>query len=381
MADSELKRMISRYEEELMRYASRHNSGGTAGTNSAANKGQTGGSLRPEEKIGGNMEQREQAARQGQAMQKEQFAFGERNSAHDPTLYDEHTEKSAVRNERTTANGAVSDGMEPLDKSQMHRRFEYDMGDGAKPLFATEMSTAQTERSSAFTFGEEEREDYEPEEDSVILPNDRFERDSELQPDGDFGTNGTQADLDMEMNSDLNMTDTQINTAPQTNGEFQLNTGPQTDNTYQQNMRDAREDNSWRNTDNAARSAFTGYLEVTARTGEEALPVEGALIIVTSTDENGERLEYTAITDRSGSARIFDLPASNPANTESPGHTDRYYLYDVSISKPGYFDMTSRGIPLFGGVTSRQDFKMVPLPENLPQGDIEISNTESQELE
>ncbi|MBQ2296151.1 MAG: hypothetical protein II257_03295, partial [Clostridia bacterium] len=89
---------------------------------------------------------------------------------------------------------------------------------------------------------------------------------------------------------------------------------------------------------------FVGFLEVTARTGDGAKPVEAALVIVSSTDEKGERLEFTALTDSSGTARLFNLPASNPANTESPDMPDRFILYNVSISKPGYFDMVSTGV-------------------------------------
>ena len=125
---------------------------------------------------------------------------------------------------------------------------------------------------------------------------------------------------------------------------------------------------------------FIGFLEVTARTGDGAKPVEAALVIVSSTDEKGERLEFTALTDSSGTARLFNLPASNPANTESPDMPDRFILYNVSISKPGYFDMVSTGVPLIGGITSRQDFKMIPLPEGISSDTIEFDNTEPQDL-
>lgn len=134
---------------------------------------------------------------------------------------------------------------------------------------------------------------------------------------------------------------------------------------------------------NSGTSGFIGHLEVTARTGDGALPVEGALVIVTSTDENGRRLEYTATTDRNGSARIFDLPAADPRNSESPGMENPYYMYDVFISKDGYFDMESKGVPLFGGITSRQDFRMIPLPEFNGTDENEIienENTEPQNL-
>ena len=125
---------------------------------------------------------------------------------------------------------------------------------------------------------------------------------------------------------------------------------------------------------------FVGFLEVTARTGDGAKPVEAALVIVSSTDEKGERLEFTALTDLSGTARLFNLPASNPANTESPDMPDRFILYNVSISKPGYFDMVSTGVPLIGGITSRQDFRMIPLPEGISSDTIEFDNTEPQDL-
>ena len=134
------------------------------------------------------------------------------------------------------------------------------------------------------------------------------------------------------------------------------------------------------NTNPETEAQFVGFLEVTARTGDGAKPVEAALVIVSSTDEKGERLEFTALTDSSGTARLFNLPAANPVNTESPDMPDRFILYNVSISKPGYFDMVSTGVPLIGGITSRQDFRMIPLPEGISSDTIEFDNTEPQDL-
>ena len=127
-------------------------------------------------------------------------------------------------------------------------------------------------------------------------------------------------------------------------------------------------------------SQFTGGLEVSARTASDALPVEGVLVIVTSSDGDGGRFEQVALTDRSGLARVFNLPAANPENSQTPEGIDKYFLYSVNISKPGFYDMESRDIPLFGGVTSRQDFAMVPLPEGFPNETIENENTEPDNL-
>ena len=127
-------------------------------------------------------------------------------------------------------------------------------------------------------------------------------------------------------------------------------------------------------------SQFMGGLEVAARTASDALPVEGALVIVTSPDGDGGRFEQVALTDRSGLARIFNLPAANPENSQTFEGVDKYFLYSVSISKPGFYDMESRDVPLFGGVVSRQEFALVPLPEGLPNELIENENTEPDDL-
>ena len=127
-------------------------------------------------------------------------------------------------------------------------------------------------------------------------------------------------------------------------------------------------------------SQFMGGLEVAARTASEALPVEGALVIVTSPDGDGGRFEQVAMTDRSGLARIFNLPAANPENSQTFEGVDKYFLYSVSISKPGFYDMESRDVPLFGGVVSRQEFALVPLPEGLPNELIENENPEPDDL-
>ncbi|MBQ5902517.1 MAG: carboxypeptidase regulatory-like domain-containing protein [Clostridia bacterium] len=333
MADNELERLISRYSQELLNYAKRSPSSGT--------ENDKGDELRRFDD--GFMALEELRDRQS----------GE------PADNDQSEPLNAAA--KNNANTNFSDGLGNMGGGMGDMGNESGEKFGQRPFFGAIINGA---------FGEATDEDTPPPIIFGDMPSDmagddmfRFgevlsgEVDEDMFRFGDRMSPSSQGD-----------TVNQSDTMSQTNGDIV-------------NQSDTMSQNVGKTVNQSdTMSQFMGGLEVAARTASEALPVEGALVIVTSPDGDGGRFEQVALTDRSGLARIFNLPAANPENSQTFEGVDKYFLYSVSISKPGFYDMESRDVPLFGGVVSRQEFALVPLPEGLPNELIENENTEPDDL-
>lgn len=106
-----------------------------------------------------------------------------------------------------------------------------------------------------------------------------------------------------------------------------------------------------------------GFIRVNVRTGRDSGSVEGANVAVTATI-NGNRLILAAgKTDVSGTTRVFELPAPSEIYSQAPDPSVRpYSLFDVSVTADGFFNSISVDVPVFPGITSVQNFNMVPVP-------------------
>ena len=107
-----------------------------------------------------------------------------------------------------------------------------------------------------------------------------------------------------------------------------------------------------------------GYLIVSVRAGEGAIPIEGALVTL----RGGEAVEGDAIasfiTDQSGNTPRITLPAPPRANSERPNGGLPYASYSADISLDGYYSNLYTNIPIFDTITSVQTVYLVPLPED-----------------
>lgn len=108
-----------------------------------------------------------------------------------------------------------------------------------------------------------------------------------------------------------------------------------------------------------------GMLEFRVFTAREALPVEGAQIIVT-VRINGEAHEmYKAVTDSSGETQMHTLPTpSKELSQNAENRIQPFSLYDASVEKEGFTKVILRDIPMFDGVRSIQRVAMIPEAEN-----------------
>lgn len=107
----------------------------------------------------------------------------------------------------------------------------------------------------------------------------------------------------------------------------------------------------------------TGFILVNVRAGNEATPIVGASVVVTAIDNEKRLLVATGITDISGTVTGITVPAPDKAYSLTPNTDARpYSLFDISVRAKGFFNARSIDVPVFSGITSVQNFNMIPLP-------------------
>lgn len=117
-----------------------------------------------------------------------------------------------------------------------------------------------------------------------------------------------------------------------------------------------------------------GWISVNVRTGENASPVEGASVIITSMADGNLIFKATGITDESGQIKKMALPApSVNLSLDSENLIKPYSVYDISVYADGFFRERSIDVPVFAGITSVQQFNMVPLPLYMTENDETIT--------
>lgn len=111
-----------------------------------------------------------------------------------------------------------------------------------------------------------------------------------------------------------------------------------------------------------------GSLIVQVTTARGAIPLEGAFVDVFPFDPESPAPEGELIaslrTDRSGNTPIIRLPAPTCEGSDAPGGKRPFDLYRVTIRKPGYYEQSYSGIPIYEGITVIQPAIMIPLSEN-----------------
>lgn len=113
----------------------------------------------------------------------------------------------------------------------------------------------------------------------------------------------------------------------------------------------------------AALGSGTGYILVNVRAGDQSMPIEGATVMVTAIVEGNRLVLAEGLTNSSGTTEKFSVPAPDANYSKSPDSETRpYSLYDVSVSAAGFFNARSVDVPVFSGITSVQNFSMIPVP-------------------
>ena len=106
-----------------------------------------------------------------------------------------------------------------------------------------------------------------------------------------------------------------------------------------------------------------GYILVNVRTGDESSAVEGASVLITAIVNGEQVIIASALTDQNGTAGKIEVPAPDISHSQKPVTDSRpYNLFDVSVTAKGFFNTRSVDVPVFSGITSVQNFSMIPVP-------------------
>lgn len=104
-----------------------------------------------------------------------------------------------------------------------------------------------------------------------------------------------------------------------------------------------------------------GFIRVTVRTADGAIPVERAIVTIKN---SGEELLAVFFTDENGNTPKLRVPAPPLENSEAPDPKgDAFMLYNIDTDKSGYRSVRNIGVPVYPDITSVQPVALVPLSE------------------
>ena len=134
-----------------------------------------------------------------------------------------------------------------------------------------------------------------------------------------------------------------------------------------------------------------GFLTVTVRTANGAIPIENALVSIYEnyTTKNGNNdvlnsngyLVFSTRTNKNGQTEKIALPTKKASLSTSPGNERPFMSYNVFASAEGYFDSDVINIPVFQGITSVQPIDLIPLSEYAnPRDDVPFNDSRFVEI-
>ena len=107
----------------------------------------------------------------------------------------------------------------------------------------------------------------------------------------------------------------------------------------------------------------TAPLQVRVTAAGEAIPIDGALVVISSQNSGELTPEHTRITNNSGLTEPVLLPAIDPSLTQNPDTPFIPIVYTVAVSAPGFYSTRTTDIPLYGGIPTTLPVLLIPLPE------------------
>ena len=104
-----------------------------------------------------------------------------------------------------------------------------------------------------------------------------------------------------------------------------------------------------------------GNLRVKAFLAEGSIPLQGARVEVKGINKR-DNIQITRFTDRDGFTDTIKLPAPSASLSliPTPGGLP-YSLYDVIVSKEGYYTEKILSVPIFSGIDSILPVNMIPI--------------------
>lgn len=127
----------------------------------------------------------------------------------------------------------------------------------------------------------------------------------------------------------------------------------------------------------------SGYLIVNVFTARGAIPIKDATVTVSYYSPSLPSPHAVLKTDKSGRTQKISLPTpprelslapSSPSDPFPPSSTSPgdilqrpYALYNIEISREGFYSVVDIGVKIFAGITAIQNTDLVPRSEELPK--------------
>lgn len=125
------------------------------------------------------------------------------------------------------------------------------------------------------------------------------------------------------------------------------------------------------------RNTAEGFLRVIAAAADSAYPVPDARVTVFTYIGKKLHLSYLLKTDENGETPTVPLPAPPADLSQEPENATPFASCDIRIAAKGFFKTQARDVHIFAGVTTRQEFQLVPLPISSEPGDEDIDPNET----
>ncbi len=117
--------------------------------------------------------------------------------------------------------------------------------------------------------------------------------------------------------------------------------------------------------ESAVTQTAIGWIQVITRTGGNGLALPNVSVVVTGGSGQALELEHVTITNESGETEKIPLPVPDVSlSLDQNEQRQPYSTYDVCVNASGFYPQTSHNVPVFSGITSRQIFAMIPLPND-----------------
>lgn len=110
----------------------------------------------------------------------------------------------------------------------------------------------------------------------------------------------------------------------------------------------------------------TATIQVMVTAAQQAVPIEGATVLVSRVGEDGLRhLIQAMITDSSGKTPILTVSAPSRELTQQPGNVYPFVSYQAVVTAPGYLSQSNNNVTVFGGMSSLLSMALLPLIQPL----------------
>lgn len=105
-----------------------------------------------------------------------------------------------------------------------------------------------------------------------------------------------------------------------------------------------------------------GTISVRVYTAGGALPLGDAVVRIKGAEEENRFVEYSVLTDADGVTGLISLPTPDKLYSLSPSPGEiPYAVYDIEITKDGYYTKRINNIAAFSGVRALQEVGMIPI--------------------